>query len=365
MKKIVIFYLFDHTGHHRACQALERAFAMTSDDVEIRVVHSLRCFSPRAARWTESAYLWLLKRAPFLWGLVYDRPGFLAALEGVVLPWMAPAFKKVMDELRPDAVVCTQALPAILVADYKRREKSGLPVFAVLTDFHPHSYWPRTGITSYIVPSEEAVRTFERRGVESRKILRIGIPVDPAFRPAGSEAPHSVLIMGGSHGFLPVEELLRQLRGLSGPFPITVITGRNERLRRLVEKAAAACPGLVSVYGYVPDVHRHLQAARLFITKGGGLSLAEAMACGVPTVLLKCLPGQEDHNARALSGMPNIYIAENARHAARLAGEVLRAPAAPPKADPPLAEKRGEEPPAEANSALRITRFIRESVAAA
>jgi processive 1,2-diacylglycerol beta-glucosyltransferase len=44
-----------------------------------------------------------------------------------------------------------------------------------------------------------------------------------------------------------------------------------------------------------------MHAADAFVTKPGGLSTAEALVAGVPMVLCKPLPGQEERNARFLS----------------------------------------------------------------
>ncbi len=43
-----------------------------------------------------------------------------------------------------------------------------------------------------------------------------------------------------------------------------------------------------------------MRAADVFISKPGGLSTSEALAAGVPIVLLRPLPGQEQRNARYL-----------------------------------------------------------------
>ena len=43
-----------------------------------------------------------------------------------------------------------------------------------------------------------------------------------------------------------------------------------------------------------------MQAADLIITKPGGLTVSEALACNLPMVLFNAIPGQEEENANFL-----------------------------------------------------------------
>ena len=48
------------------------------------------------------------------------------------------------------------------------------------------------------------------------------------------------------------------------------------------------------------NVYDYMHAADAFVTKPGGLSVAEALVAAIPMVLCKPLPGQEERNARFL-----------------------------------------------------------------
>jgi processive 1,2-diacylglycerol beta-glucosyltransferase len=50
----------------------------------------------------------------------------------------------------------------------------------------------------------------------------------------------------------------------------------------------------------VDNVYDYMHAADVLVTKPGGLSSAEALVAGVPLILSKPLPGQEERNARVL-----------------------------------------------------------------
>jgi processive 1,2-diacylglycerol beta-glucosyltransferase len=332
MKRILFFYAFDLSGHHRAALALQRALAEERVPAEPRVLNALRAFWPRGGAFCESAYLALLRRAPWVWEHVYDRP-FLRELYRRARPLIAAAWARraapVLEAERPAAVVCTQAVPALAAADYRRRAGKKFPLVAVLTDQHPHGFWAEARADRFMVPSPYAGDVLRRLGVDAGRIRVTGIPVDPAFSPpdgagaAGNGGPARVLVMGGGHGLLPVEGVLRSLDAVDRPLEITVIAGRNDRLHGRLKRLAGGLRKPLTLKGYVPDVHRHLRRSDVLVTKAGGLSTAEALACGVPVVVVDTLPGQERRNARILAREPRVRVAAGPAEAARCVEDLL------------------------------------------
>jgi processive 1,2-diacylglycerol beta-glucosyltransferase len=60
----------------------------------------------------------------------------------------------------------------------------------------------------------------------------------------------------------------------------------------------AAHPGLTfRILGYTDEMHRWMQMCDLFIGKPGGLTTAEALACGLPMIIVAPIPGQEERNS--------------------------------------------------------------------
>ena len=56
----------------------------------------------------------------------------------------------------------------------------------------------------------------------------------------------------------------------------------------------------IRIRGYVQDVVALMHRASLLISKPGGLTVAEAMATGLPLILIRPLPGQEKGNTDVL-----------------------------------------------------------------
>jgi processive 1,2-diacylglycerol beta-glucosyltransferase len=75
------------------------------------------------------------------------------------------------------------------------------------------------------------------------------------------------------------------------------VTGRNA-------DAASALAGMEfparhqrQILGYTREMHDLLLAADVVVSKPGGLTTSESLACGCPMVIAEPIPGQEDRNA--------------------------------------------------------------------
>jgi processive 1,2-diacylglycerol beta-glucosyltransferase len=110
------------------------------------------------------------------------------------------------------------------------------------------------------------------------------------------------LISGGALGVSPAAGVIDALARLRHPAQAIVICGKNPEMQAELEKQAAAVekanPNLTfRVMGYTNEMHRWMQISDLFIGKPGGLTTAEALACGLPMIIVAPIPGQEDRNS--------------------------------------------------------------------
>jgi processive 1,2-diacylglycerol beta-glucosyltransferase len=152
------------------------------------------------------------------------------------------------------------------------------------------------------------------RGIPSEAIRVTGIPIDPRFGQSIAIEPLRqnlsvnsglpvVLVMGGGLGMGPVARIVRALKRIRKPMHVVILTGKNEKLRERLQQDIERLPDLpahVQVLGYVENVFDYMRAADLLVTKPGGLSSAEALACGLPMVIVHPLPGQEMRNSKYL-----------------------------------------------------------------
>ena len=150
-------------------------------------------------------------------------------------------------------------------------------------------------------------------GVPADQVTVSGIPIDPVFaepkdaramrRKHGlDEDTFTILVSAGGFGVGPVEHIIQALSGLSHPAQVVVVCGRNEelpaRLSRVVRKLP---PGrrasTFTLLGFTTEMDELMSAADLFVGKPGGLTTSEALAKGLPMVVINPIPGQEERNS--------------------------------------------------------------------
>jgi len=257
----------------------------------------------------------MVKTIPQMYRYVYDRAE-RATEVGPFRTWAhqftAGNLRPLLERERPDVVVCTHAFPCGAMAEYKRQFADAPPVVGILTDFAVHAFWIHDNVDGYTVATDSVRDVMVARGIDPSRVSVSGIPVRPEFAPHGEPVAALrerlglpggrplVLMMGGGLGIGPLERMIRSLHGFGAPIAAAVIAGRNVRIERRVLAAAESVDYPVRVLRFVENVYDYMHAADAFVTKPGGLSLAEALVAEVPIVLCKPLPGQEERNARVL-----------------------------------------------------------------
>ncbi len=216
-----------------------------------------------------------------------------------------------MEDFSPEVIACTQAFPCGLVADYKQENSFEIPLFGILTDFMPHAYWVHDQVDHYLVPSEETKRWLIDRKIPAGKIHATGIPIDPVFSQQFNPAAirrrlqwvdglPAILLMGGGQGLGPLVEAVTHLDEVDRPFQLLVITGTNEALYHRLITQAPKMKHPMQVFGHVDFVSELMSVAALIVSKPGGLTTSEALAKGLPILVLNPIPGQENNNAQFL-----------------------------------------------------------------
>jgi processive 1,2-diacylglycerol beta-glucosyltransferase len=313
MKRILVLSASAGAGHLRAAEAVAKAMALEAPGAEARHIDVLTLAGRPFREAYSQFYLKLVERAPALWGFLYDRldrppKQVPAALRSALHRWNT---RRLVDEVRafaPDAIVSTHFLPADVLGRERRKGRLGAPLGVVITDADVHRLWVHRGVDRYFVARDEAGALLEGLGYGAAQVQVTGIPIDPRFAAAADrpalrrkhglpDAGPIVLLLGGGFGVGPVRELARALAEARRPALVVVVAGRNEALRRSL--VAQAGPR-VRVLGFTTEMHEWMAAADLLVTKPGGLTTAEALARGLPMVLVNPIPGQEERNADAL-----------------------------------------------------------------
>lgn len=260
----------------------------------------------------ERTYVEILKHTPQIWDYLYDNPDIAEITREIrqLFSFLdTPKFKSLLAEFRPDAFVCTHALPSGLIAEQKRRGNCDLPLTAIVTDYEVHSYWAHPQVDLYLVANENSKESLIARGVPKEKIKVSGIPVAAAF---SSKIPKkeakknlgldsskpAILVMGGTRGMGPIKKAVNALLGLESAPQILAAAGSNEELKSELGHLAQA--GKIRLFGPTDQIPLLMDAADILITKPGGMTSSEALVKGLPMILVHPIPGQEERNARYL-----------------------------------------------------------------
>jgi processive 1,2-diacylglycerol beta-glucosyltransferase len=136
-----------------------------------------------------------------------------------------------------------------------------------------------------------------------------------------------LLILCGGFGVGPVEELVHRVALALRGVQVVVIAGRNRELEQRLSRWAAEGAARLRVLGFTTEMHEWMALADLAISKPGGLTTSEALACGLPLVVAHAIPGQETRNATMLYESGAAISGENPHTIAHRVASLLDSPA--------------------------------------
>ena len=327
-------------GHGRAANAVTMAMRTAQPGIQVRQVDVLETTPRWFNRVYRDLYLSIATRLPKLNGHFYRRTDVfgIPAHRGITSAIEARALAQLCDDHRlhdADLIVCTHFLCARVLS--RMREHGRLPqrLAVVVTDQHPHAVWRVPHADLFFVASDEAAAEMRRNGIDGAKIRVSGIPIDARF---GDPLPQAlarqrhhipadarvVLVTGGGLGLGGIDQALDGILDASSDAYAVVVCGRNESLFRELTARTAAISHRCKVVGLTQRMHELMAAADVMVGKPGGLTTSEAIATGLPMVLLRPLPGQEEHNADAMTGAKVAVLQPDPFTAGQTAARIVR-----------------------------------------
>ncbi len=327
LKRVILMYISEVSGHRNAAIAIEKALRVLSPELEILSINAFKYTNPVAEKITNGIYMGIIKVMPRIWDYLYDNPKVVSRVEKAkknIHKANSPKLKRLFDRFNPEAIVCTQAFPCGMVADYKKTYGLDAKLVAVLTDYAPHSYWIYDDVDFYITPSEDIGESLVRKGVDSLKVKPLGIPFDHKFNEIAERKDllskykldpslPIVLIMGGGQGLGPIKTIVRSLERSRTELQEIVVAGTNTRLLDSLKRKIKRYKKKVLLFGYTHHINELMSLADVVISKPGGVTTAEALSLGKPMVIVKPLPGQEASNTSYLCAKGAAIKVENPR----------------------------------------------------
>ena len=174
-----------------------------------------------------------------------------------------------------------------------------VPLVTVVTDpcYGFWKGWACDDVTLYLVAGEEARQQLIDYGIAPEKIKISGMPVHPKFafptelaaqaarRALDLDAEKfTVFVNAGWIGGGNIPEIFREL--VRGELDVQAIflAGKNEELRKEAEELARTAKFPIKVIGYSDQVEELMRAANVMVSKLGGLTTFEALACRLPII---------------------------------------------------------------------------------
>ncbi len=343
--KAIILSASTGGGHMSAAKAIKEY--LNSNGTSVDVVDALEYVNPFINKTVTEIYEYLATKQPAIWKMMYKSANN-KAVNRLVLGMNSLTSKKLMpllENYKPDVIITTHPFTTEMISKLKATNEINIPLVCVMTDYAPHRTWINSGVDAYIVADEDMITPMIEMGVKSVKIHSFGIPVDDAFFAKRDKkqtlteigldsAIPTILIMAGSCGFANVGKIYRKLQTIETDFQIIIITGKNKKLYKKMQemienKEPRKKPKILlkisnktsslkhlkfirmknnheknteynkntKIIYFTDEVDKYMWVSDLIITKPGGLTVSEALACNLPMALFDAIPGQEEENA--------------------------------------------------------------------
>ena len=310
-KRVLILSASAGTGHVRAADALAKSFAGQPGVEAVEHLDALDYTNKLFHNFYSKLYLNLVKTAPEVLGWAYkasDEPWKTDIVRLQLDRLQARKLVKFIQRFRPDIVICTHFMPTGIIAHLIEKGVIQTHLSVVVTDMDMHAMWLSRTFHRYFVALEETKAHLLALGLPEERITVSGIPVDPLFaepvnrtelrKELGLDPERfTLLFSAGAYGVSPAEFVVTRLQQMRHSVQTVVICGKNEELLAQVQNLVGEGNPDFKVLGYTRQMHDLMKVSDLYLGKPGGLTTAEALACGLPMAILSPIPGQEERNS--------------------------------------------------------------------
>jgi processive 1,2-diacylglycerol beta-glucosyltransferase len=301
--KILIISSDTGGGHRSAAAAIVAGVQkfLEGESYAVRVVKAIEESHDLTAKLVR-LYNWILRNRQhwmkyFYWCVNHIRPERREFFHKRCVGYVADLFERWCPHIVVSVHPLTQHIFGRVLKELNLSER--VPLVSVVTDpcYGFWKGWACDAVTLYLVASDEARQQLIDYGVDPARIKISGMPVHPKFAYPGEEAAQAarralgldpekftVFVNAGWAGGGNIPQIFREL--VRGELPVQAIflAGKNEDLRVAAESLALDAPFPIKVIGYSEEIEQLMSAANVMVSKLGGLTTFEALACRVPII---------------------------------------------------------------------------------
>jgi len=310
-KRVLIMSAGAGTGHIKAAEALELAFAADGRVAEVINNDALQYTNKFFRDFYSRFYTSLVRSAPNFLGWWYkttDEPWHTDTMRHMIDRLNTKPLVRFIREFDPHITVCTHYMPAGIISHLISAKQLQARLSIVVTDLDFHAMWLSRSFHRYFVAIDETRAHLEMIGIPKERITVSGIPIDPVFQyPVNREQEclrlgldpdiPILLLSAGAFGVGPTEYMVERMLKLRSDAQAVVICGRNGELKQRISRLVDSRSARFKVLGYTNEMHKLMKIADIFIGKPGGMTTSEAIACGLPMCVVSPIPGQEERNS--------------------------------------------------------------------
>ncbi|HXG82673.1 MAG TPA: glycosyltransferase [Pyrinomonadaceae bacterium] len=301
--KILIISSDTGGGHRSAAQAIVEGLNnfWQGKSIAVRVVKAVE-ESHHLTGKLVNVYNWILRNRQHWMKYVYWAMNrFRPETREFVLRRCIGYVKELFEKWCPHIVVSVHPLTQHIFAKILKELNlaSQIPLVTVVTDpcYGFWKAWACSDVSLYLVANEDAQRQLIDYGIAPEKIKISGMPVKAKFcevtekdaqtaRKALDLNPDkfTIFVNAGWVGGGNIPQIFREL--VRGELDVQAIflAGKNEGLRLEAEELAKTAKFPVKVIGYSEDIEKLMHSANVMISKLGGLTTFEALACRLPII---------------------------------------------------------------------------------
>ncbi len=312
--KILIFTASTGGGHKRAAAAIEQKIKSLSTETEVKVVDAMKAIGKVYDKTVCGGYHFMATKIPKVYGKCYKITDRKTLMYKAVMRSNTMMSNKLLDtinEFTPDIVIICHPFVTTMISKLIRQGKTNVKAISIITDYDAHRTYIVPNIEAYVLAEPQMCdKLINEYGVNKDLIHPLGIPIFDRFTEPFSkeeickregldpEIP-TVLLMAGSFGVTSVLEFYKQLAQKGKNMQFIVITGRNIKLFGHIEKLIdeMGTQDNTRLLYFVKNVEDYMHISDLIVTKPGGLTVTESLACGLPLAIYSAFPGQERDNA--------------------------------------------------------------------
>ena len=301
--KILIISSDTGGGHRSAAQALAVGIQRfwRGESIAVRVIKAVE-ESHRVTDKLVNVYNWILRHKQgwmkyLYWAVNRFRPETREFFHKRCIGYVRESFEKWCPHIVVSVHPMTQHIFGRILRELKLSDQ--IPLVTVVTDpcYGFWKGWACDDVSLYLVANEDAQRQLVDYGVSPEKIKISGLPLHPKFhevtdldaqnarRAFGLDPDKfTVFVNAGWVGGGNIPAIFKEL--VRGELDVQAIflAGKNEELRKEAEEIAKSAKFPVRVIGYSDEIEKLMQSANVMVSKLGGLTTFEALACRLPII---------------------------------------------------------------------------------